>query len=56
MTPVENIPSQIKLAIDGLSLGTVVATIVGWLPNVAALMSIIWLGMQMRDWIKKHRR
>ncbi len=31
-----------KHLFDGLSIGTVLATIAGWLPAVAALLSIIW--------------
>lgn len=35
--------------IDWLAVGTAVSTIAGWLPPIAALMSIIWLGWQMWD-------
>lgn len=31
-----------KTAVDVLSLSTVIATIAGWLPAVAALVSIVW--------------
>lgn len=34
---------------DVTAYGTVVATLFGWLPNIAALFSIIWLGMQMTE-------
>lgn len=33
---------MVKPALDYLSLGTVVATLVGYLPNIAALVSIVW--------------
>ena len=33
---------QIKHAVDALSLGTVLATLAGWLPHIAALVSIVW--------------
>ena len=36
-----------KHLIDGASIMTAIATIAGWLPNIAALFTIIWLGMQM---------
>lgn len=36
-----------KHTIDGIALGTAFSAFVGWLPSVAALFSIVWLGMQM---------
>lgn len=33
--------------VDMASVVTAVATVAGWLPKIAALFSIIWLGMQM---------
>ena len=33
---------QIKHAVDALSLGTVLATLAGWLPHIAAVVSIVW--------------
>lgn len=44
-----------KWCLDGISLSVVVSAIAGWLPPIAALMSIIWLGMQMYDWIQKKK-
>lgn len=32
----------VKYGIDTLSLGTVVATLVGYLPSIAAIVSIVW--------------
>lgn len=32
-----------KHVIDSLSAGTVVATFVGWLPHIAALLSVVWM-------------
>jgi len=37
-----NISEQYKHIIDTASIGTIVATIAGWLPAVAALVSIVW--------------
>lgn len=31
-----------KLAIDTASVGVILASIAGWLPTIAALLSIIW--------------
>jgi peptidoglycan biosynthesis protein MviN/MurJ (putative lipid II flippase) len=38
---------QLKHVGDALSVGTVVATIAGWLPAVAALVTIIWTGIRI---------
>lgn len=39
-----NLPpqDQVKQAVDYLSIGTVAATLAGWLPHIAAVVSIIW--------------
>jgi hypothetical protein len=33
---------SLKHGLDAVAIGTVVATIAGWLPAVAAALSIIW--------------
>lgn len=33
---------QIKGIVDWVSVGTVVATLVGWLPHMAAFFTVIW--------------
>jgi peptidoglycan biosynthesis protein MviN/MurJ (putative lipid II flippase) len=38
---------QLKHVGDALSVGTVVATIAGWLPAVAALVTIVWTGIRI---------
>lgn len=40
---------NVRHVIDGASFAAVIATIAGWLPPIAALMSIVWLGIQMVD-------
>jgi hypothetical protein len=40
-------PEQLKQVGDVVSVGTVVATIAGWLPAVAALVTIIWTGIRI---------
>lgn len=37
-----SLPQQVKTSIDGAAIGTWVAAMAGWLPAVAALVSIIW--------------
>ena len=39
----------IKAAGDATAYGTVIATLVGWLPSVAALFSILWLTIQITE-------
>jgi hypothetical protein len=38
---------DIKHAVDGVSVGTVVATIAGWLPEIAALFTILWTAVRL---------
>ena len=38
---------QVRLGLDGLAIANVVAVWVGWLPHIAAALSIIWLLMQI---------
>lgn len=33
---------QAKHLIDALSIGGVISTVVGWLPDIAAFLSIVW--------------
>ena len=40
---------QLKHVGDALSVGTVVATIAGWLPAVAALVTIVWTGIRIYE-------
>lgn len=40
---------QLKHVGDVLSVGTVVATIAGWLPAIAALVTIIWTGIRIYE-------
>lgn len=43
--PVEHV----KLAGDALSIGTVVASLAGWLPEVAAALSIVWTAIRIYE-------
>ena len=51
------VDDQAKHVIDALSLGTVVATLTGILPAVAAFISIIWTSIRIfetrtvRNWM-----
>jgi hypothetical protein len=51
-----------KHILDGLSLITVLGTLMDWLPAVAALLSIIWTGIRIYEtgtvqgWINRAKR
>jgi chromate transport protein ChrA len=36
-----------KTVIDGLAVGGTVATLAGWLPPVASLLTIVWLSIRI---------
>ena len=40
---------QSKGVMDALSISTVVAAIVGWLPAIAALLTIIWTAIRIYE-------
>lgn len=50
-----------KLAVDGLSLATVVAAMAAWLPPLAALASLVWTAIRIYEtdtvqkWLKAWR-
>ena len=46
----------VKYCLDWAAVGTAIAVVANWLPPLAALFSIIWLGMQMYDWIAHKRK
>lgn len=49
------IPQPLQTGLNWGSIGATIATIAGWLPNVAALLSIIWLSLQIYSWFEKRR-
>ncbi len=42
MTDVQRDLEIAKHAVDGASIGTALAALAGWLPEMAALVSLIW--------------
>lgn len=42
MTDIQRDLEIAKHAVDGASIGTVLATLAGWLPEMAAFVSLIW--------------
>ncbi len=42
-------PEQAKGLVDALAATTVISTIMGWLPAVAALFTIVWTGFRINE-------
>jgi hypothetical protein len=51
-----NIHEGVKHVMDAISYAVVVGVLAEVLPVIAATLSIIWLGMQMYDWIENKRK
>ena len=55
----ENIDEHTKHLIDGVSVATVMGTLMSWLPAIAALFTIIWTIIRIYEtktvqgWLKK---
>ena len=51
-----------KMAVDGLSLAAVIATMAAWLPPLAALASLVWTVIRIYEtatvqrWLKRWRK
>ena len=58
----ENIDEHTKHLIDGVSVATVMGTLMSWLPAIAALFTIIWTAIRIYEtktvqgWIKKNAK
>ena len=46
---------KLKYYFDAAALANVVATLVGWLPAIAAGLSIIWTAIQIYQWYKARK-
>ena len=46
-----------KAAVDVLSVGTVIGTLAGWLPAIAAIFTIVWTAIRIweTETVKKWR-
>ena len=55
----ETIDEHTKHLIDGISVATVMGTLMSWLPAIAALFTIIWTAIRIYEtktiqgWLKK---
>jgi hypothetical protein len=58
----EHLNEGTKHVLDGLSLVTVLGTLIDWLPAVAALLSIVWTSLRIYEtktvqgWIARAKR
>ena len=58
----ETIDEHTKHLIDGVSVATVMGTLMSWLPAIAALFTIIWTAIRIYEtktiqgWIKKNAK
>ena len=39
----------VKHVVDALSVGTAIATVLNWLPGIAALFTIVWTGIRIYE-------
>jgi hypothetical protein len=58
----ETIDEHTKHLIDGISVATVMGTLMSWLPAIAALFTIIWTAIRIYEtktiqgWLKKNAK
>jgi uncharacterized membrane protein (Fun14 family) len=56
---VEQHIQSVKPVMDAISIGSVIGTLMGWLPAIAAFLSIVWTLIRIyetetvRKWLKK---
>ena len=54
-----HVPEGIKHLLDALSIGTMLGTLFQMLPNIAALLTIVWTGLRIYEsdtvqgWLKR---
>lgn len=54
MTP--TVTENVKHIGDGVSISTLLATIAGWLPHFAALLTVVWTGIRIYETRTVQRR
>lgn len=51
---------EAKQVFDAFAVGGTVGTLIGWLPPIASMLTIVWLGLRIwesttvQDLVKKH--
>lgn len=59
--PLVQAPEQAKAIGDVFSVGTVVGSLMGWLPAIAAIFTIVWTAIRIwetktvQGWLKRFR-
>lgn len=59
--PLVQAPEQAKAIGDVFSVGTVVGALMGWLPAIAAIFTIVWTAIRIwetktvQGWLKRFR-
>jgi hypothetical protein len=50
--------TEVRFWLDAASIGTAVATVIGWLPAAAAVLTIVWTAIRIweTDTVKDMRR
>lgn len=57
-----NDPSLWRTVLDVTSIGTVIATIVGWFPHIASFLTIVWMGIRVYEtdtvqrWLRRRKK
>lgn len=46
---VSELSNTAKHWFDGISLGAIAGTLLGWLPHIAAVLSIIWFVLRIKN-------
>ena len=47
---------NVKIGLDVAAIANAAVVFIGWLPNIAAGLSVIWLLIQIYDWMKKKKK
>jgi uncharacterized membrane protein YciS (DUF1049 family) len=52
---VNHLSDEAVRRIDVVSFGTIIASLFGWLPHIAALASLVWIGLRIRNELLEHK-
>lgn len=55
MSIISQLSDEAVRRIDYVSFGTIVGTLFGWLPHIAALASLVWIGLRVRNEMLEHK-
>lgn len=46
----DNHHDTLRHLLDGISLSAAAGAVMGWLPPISAVLSIVWLSIQIGEW------